>query len=425
VSAATIAGAPWLADRHLQKLLAVLCADGEEARIVGGAVRNTLMGMPVTDIDIATTTVPDETVSRATAAGFKVVPTGAAHGTITVIVAGRGYEVTTLRADIDTDGRRATVRFGRDWRADAERRDLTINALYAGADGTVVDLVGGVADLESRTVRFIGDSERRIREDYLRILRFFRFFAWYGAGRPNADGLRACARLKEGLDQLSAERVWGELKKLLSAPDPWRALLWMRQAGVLSRVLPESEKWGIDAVHALVRSEKELNWPADPLLRLAAIVPPDAARMVTLGERMRFSRAEADRMKAWALGAPIPSGMTESALGAMLYEGNVQAIIDRLRLSLAAARGRAVEDTSAMIEAGGYARLLAFALAWSRPVFPLKAADLKAIGAEDGRALGILFRELESAWVGSGFSLSRDELLARAELRLREASSDS
>ncbi len=152
------------------------------------------------------------------------MPTGAEHGTITVVAGGKPYEVTTLRADVETDGRRAKVRFGRDWRRDAERRDFTINALYAEADGTVVDLVGGLADLESRTLRFIGDAETRIREDYLRILRFFRFFAWYGSGRPDAEGLKACARLKDGLDRLSAERVWAELKKLLSAPDPSRAL---------------------------------------------------------------------------------------------------------------------------------------------------------------------------------------------------------
>ncbi|TIN11824.1 MAG: hypothetical protein E5Y59_15405, partial [Mesorhizobium sp.] len=234
---------------------------------------------------------------RAEAAGFKAVPTGIEHGTITIVAGGKPFEVTTLRADIETDGRRAKVSFGRDWKADAERRDFTINALYAEADGTIVDLVGGIADIEARRLRFIGDPEARIREDYLRILRFFRFFAWYGDGRPDAEGLKACARLKEGLGQLSVERVWSELKKLLSAPDPSRALLWMRQAGVLTSVLPESEKWGIDAIHALTRAEKDLGWTPDPLLRLEAIVPPDAARMKTLAERLRFSVSEAGRLR--------------------------------------------------------------------------------------------------------------------------------
>ncbi|RVC41275.1 CCA tRNA nucleotidyltransferase, partial [Mesorhizobium sp. M4B.F.Ca.ET.088.02.2.1] len=223
----------------------------------------------------------------AEAAGFKTVPTGIEHGTVTAIAGGKTYEVTTLRADIETDGRRAKVSFGRDWKLDAERRDFTINALYAEADGNVVDLVGGIADIAARRLRFIGDAEARIREDYLRILRFFRFFAWYGDGRPDAEGLKACARLKDGLGQLSAERIWSELKKLLSAPDPSRALLWMRQAGVLTSVLPESEKWGIDAIHGLIRTEKDLGWAADPLLRLEAMVPPDAARMKTLAERLK------------------------------------------------------------------------------------------------------------------------------------------
>ncbi|MGH7006149.1 MAG: CCA tRNA nucleotidyltransferase, partial [Alphaproteobacteria bacterium] len=265
------AAAPWLKDASLQKLLAALCAGDEGARIVGGAVRNTLLGQPVTDIDIATTALPEATLQRAKEAGFRAVPTGIDHGTITVIAEGRPFEVTTLRADIRTDGRHAEVAFGRDWQMDAERRDFSINALYAEADGTVVDLVGGIADIESRTLRFIGDPEQRIREDYLRILRFFRFFAWYGKGRPDGEGLKACARLKDGLARLSAERVWSELKKLLAAPDPSRALLWMRQAGVLTAILPESEKWGIDTIHGLVKTEQDLRWSVDPLLRLASM----------------------------------------------------------------------------------------------------------------------------------------------------------
>ena len=301
MSGASIAGAQWLKDADLQRLLSALNAGGEEARIAGGAVRNALLGEAVADVDIATTTPPEETIRRAEAAGFKTIPTGIDHGTITVIAGRRPFEVTTLRADVETDGRRAKVIFGRDWKADAERRDFTINALYAEADGTVVDLVGGLADLESRMLRFIGDAEARIREDYLRILRFFRFFAWYGSGRPDAEGLKACARLKDGLDQLSAERVWSELKKLLAAPDPSRALLWMRQTGVLSQVLPESEKWGIDAIHGLMAAERDLGWAADAMLRLEAIVPPDAKRMQVLAERLRLSQRRGGA--AEALGA--------------------------------------------------------------------------------------------------------------------------
>ena len=407
--------AEWLGEKHLQKLLAALSRGGEQARVAGGAVRNALLGQAVADIDVATTTLPDETMRRARAAGFKPVPTGVEHGTVTVVAGGRPYEVTTLRADVETDGRHAKVSFGRDWKADAERRDFTINALYAEADGTVIDLVGGIADIEARRLRFIGEAEARIREDYLRILRFFRFFAWYGDGRPDAEGLKACARLKEGLDRLSAERVWAELKKLLGAPDPSRALLWMRQAGVLSRVLPESEKWGIDAVHELVRTGQDLGWAPDALLRLEAIVPPHAARMKELAERLRLSKSEANRLQRWALTEPVGAKATEATLARALYQGDAQGIADRLRLALASARSRAAQDDAAMMEAGGLSRLLAYAGTWDRPVFPVKGADLAALGVPPGPRLGQTLKRLENDWIGSGFALGREALLERAK----------
>lgn len=406
--------AEWLGDKHLQRLLAALADGGEEARVAGGAVRNALIGQPVADVDIATTCLPDETIRRAEAAGFKAVPTGIEHGTITIVAGGKPFEVTTLRADVETDGRRAKVSFGRDWKADAQRRDFTINALYAEADGTIVDLVGGIADIEARRLRFIGDPEARIREDYLRILRFFRFFAWYGDGRPDAEGLKACARLKGGLSQLSAERVWSELKKLLSAPDPSRALLWMRQAGVLTSVLPESEKWGIDSIHALTRAEKDLGWTLEPLLRLEAIVPPDAARMKTLAERLRFSVSEAGRLRQWALTVPVEPKTTEAEFAKRLYRGDRQGFVDRLRLSLASARARAIEDNDALLEAGSFSRLLAFAGKWKKPGFPLKGADLTTLGASPGPKLGAILKNLENEWVESGFALARGALLKRA-----------
>ncbi|RUW19859.1 CCA tRNA nucleotidyltransferase [Mesorhizobium sp. M4B.F.Ca.ET.215.01.1.1] len=406
--------ADWLNEKHLQRLLAALSDGDEQARVAGGAVRNTLLGQPVADIDVATTTLPQETLRRAEAAGFKTVPTGIEHGTVTAIAGGKTYEVTTLRADIETDGRRAKVSFGRDWKLDAERRDFTINALYAEADGNVVDLVGGIADIAARRLRFIGDAEARIREDYLRILRFFRFFAWYGDGRPDAEGLKACARLKDGLGQLSAERIWSELKKLLSAPDPSRALLWMRQAGVLTSVLPESEKWGIDAIHGLIRTEKDLGWAADPLLRLEAMVPPDAARMKTLAERLKFSAAEAGRLRHWALAAAIEPRTSEGELAKKLYLGDRNGIADRLRLSLASARARAAEDNQALIDAGGFSRLLAFALKWEKPVFPIKGADLAELGAAPGPRLGAILKSLEKEWIASGFTLDRGALIERA-----------
>lgn len=416
---AKLAAASWLKDESLQRLLAVLSASGEESRVAGGAVRNTLLGQPVTDIDIATTNLPEQTIKRAEAAGFRTAPTGMAHGTVTVIAKGRAFEVTTLRSDIETDGRHAKVAFGRDWLRDAERRDFTINALYAEADGTVIDLVGGLADLENRVLRFIGDAEARIREDYLRILRFFRFFAWYGSGRPDAAGLMACARLKEGLDHLSAERIWAELRKLLSAPDPSRALLWMRQSGVLTRVLPESERWGIDAIHPLVRAGQDLAWPPDPMLRLEALVPPDAVRMKTLAERLRMSKAEAERLRDWALVATPAAAMENSELAALLYGGRVSGTTDRLRHALSLARARAVAGDEDIAAVSGYVRLLDFAEKWKRPKFPLSGDDLASLGMRQGEALGKSLRKLEVEWIESNFSLDRDALMARAAEMLK------
>lgn len=411
----SIAGtATWLSDRRLQRLLSTLSQGDELARVAGGAVRNALFDKSVSDIDIATTNLPDETVRLAEAAGFKAVATGAEHGTITVIVDGRPFEVTTLRADIETDGRRAKVAFGRDWRQDAERRDFTINALFADADGTVIDYVGGIDDIKSRTLRFIGDAETRIREDYLRILRFFRFFAWYGAGRPDAEGLKACARLKDGLDRLSAERVWAELKKLLAAPDPSRALLWMRQSGVLTKVLPESEKWGIDAIHGLVKSGEDLGWPPDALLRLEALVPPHGDRVATLAERLKLSKAESERLGAWASTPRVDPSTSEGALAKLLYQGDRDGFIDRLRIDLAGARWRAQQEDKALVEAGGFSRLLRFAQKWERPDFPIKGGDLLELGVPKGPEVGTLIRKLEGAWIASGFTLGRDALLERA-----------
>lgn len=412
----------WLGAAELQALLAALSADGEEARVAGGAVRNALLGEAVADVDIATTCLPDNTIARATAAGFKTVPTGYDHGTVTVIAGGQAYEVTTLRADIETDGRHARVVFGRDWRRDAERRDFTINALYCLADGTIVDLVGGIADLESRTLRFIGDAEERIREDFLRILRFFRFFAWYGSGRPDAQGLKACARLKDGLAKLSAERVWSELKKLLEAPDPGRALLWMRQTGVLTAVLPESEKWGIDAVPALIAAERDLGWSPDPLLRLEAMVPPEPARMKAMADRLKLSNAETARLIGWAMAQAVRPETSDDALRRALYYGESQSVEDRLKLAWASARGRAETDDAALAEAGSYVRLSRVLNGWTKPAFPISGDDLIALGSKPGKSLGDVLRKLEAEWVDAGFKPQRDALLERAASLVAETS---
>ena len=314
----SVSGEAWFTDPALVRVLALLNSDGGEGRVAGGAVRNSLMVLPVADVDIATTLRPEAVIERAKAAGIKAVPTGIEHGTVTLVIDGKPFEVTTLRRDIATDGRHAEVAFGTDWQTDAERRDLTINALYAAADGTVIDLVDGLPDIESCAVRFIGDAATRIAEDHLRILRFFRFFALYGSGRPDAEGLKACARAKGSLAKLSAERVWAETKKLLAAPDPGRALLWMRQAGVLTEILPETEKWGIDAIPGLIEAEKAFGWAPDALLRLAAMVPADRERLKALSERLRLSKAEAGVLDQWAAAPEIAKKLAETAFDRLL-----------------------------------------------------------------------------------------------------------
>ncbi len=409
----SVADEAWFRDKALRRVLSLLDADGGEGRVVGGAVRNSLMGLPVADIDIATTLLPEAVVERAAAAGIKAVPTGIAHGTVTLVVDGKPFEITTLRRDVETDGRRARVAFSQDWHADAERRDLTINALYASADGKVVDLVGGLADLERRNIRFIGDAAVRIAEDHLRILRFFRFFAYYGSGRPDADGLRACAAAKSKIATLSAERVWSEMKKLLAAPDPGRALLWMRQIGILTEVLPETEKWGIDAIPGLVATENVLGWPPEPLLRLAAIVPPDAARLAKLAQRLRLSKAEGAYLLAWANTPIVKDDISEAAFDRLLYRHDPSGVSVRLKLALVTARTKAESDFEEMARVARLGKLLERVAKWKKPAFPISGADALAAGISAGPRVGELMARLEQEWLDGNFSLNRASLLAR------------
>lgn len=409
----SLAGQDWFEKPALKRIFALLNADGGEVRIVGGAVRNALMGLPVADVDMATTLTPDVVVARARAAGIKAVPTGIEHGTVTLVIDGEGFEVTTLRRDVETNGRHAQVAFGTDWQTDAERRDLTINALYADENGEIIDLINGLPDIETGTVRFIGDAATRISEDYLRILRFFRFFAHYGSGRPDADGLRASARAKDKLATLSAERVWSEVKKLLSARDPSRALLWMRQSGVLSEILPETEKWGIDAIHGLVAAEQALGWAVEPMLRLAAIVPPDRERLAALSARLRLSKAEASYLSNWASAPAADPDLKDTALDRLLYRQGVEGMKARLKLALAAARADVSAGDTAMQKVARFSTLLARAEKFQKPAFPLSGADVMAAGVEAGPKVGNVLKSLEEKWIDVNFSLDRAALTAR------------
>lgn len=412
----SVAGETWFKDAALTRVFALLNTNGGEARVVGGAVRNSLMGLPVSDMDIATTLKPEEVMARAEKAGVKCVPTGVKHGTVTLVIDGRPFEVTTLRRDVSTDGRHAEVAFTDDWRADAERRDLTVNALYADAAGEVHDDVGGLADIETATIRFIGDAATRIEEDHLRILRFFRFFAHYGRGRPDAAGLKACAAARSRLQSLSAERVWAELRKLLSARDPGRALLWMRTSAVLTEVLPETEKWGIDAIPGLIAAEAAYGWAPDPLLRLAAVIPPVDSRVEAMADRLKLSGAERSVLVDWAVSPEIKPDLSEKEMRMALYRNGKTGAIHRLKLALAGQVSKGEEDLDALGRRGGLKRLLDLAEQWEKPAMPVKGSDLIEKGFVPGAEMGAALKRIEERWVASDFKADKNELLSAPSL---------
>jgi poly(A) polymerase len=390
-------------------LLAVLNADGEEARLVGGAVRNALLGEPIHEFDVATTALPEEVMRRATEAKFKAVPTGIEHGTVTVVIGGRPFEVTTLREDVETFGRHATVRFGRDWKKDAERRDFTINALSASPDGRVHDYVGGLADLDARRVRFIGDASQRIAEDYLRILRFFRFHAAYGAGPPDSEGLHACIAARAGLDRLSRERVRMELLKLLAARRATPALAVMAESGLLVPVLGGVAD--LAGFENLAKIEAELGMPPDPVRRLGALatrVSEDADR---LWQRLRLSNAEHARLVSMSESYWRVSPVDERAGRTLLYRLGPEKFLDRALLAWARSAS-GVGDQA-------WRALVTLPERWITPVFPIKAADFIKRGVERGPELGAAMRAAEEAWIAADFPSDAGAIAAIADAAVR------
>lgn len=392
-------------------MLAAIAARGFAARAVGGAVRNALLGLPVTDIDIATTARPDEVVAAAGAAGLKAVPTGIAHGTVTVISAGSAYEVTTLRKDVETHGRHATVAFTDDWTADARRRDFTLNALYCNAGGEVFDPLSGYADLVARRVRFIGDAGERIREDYLRILRFFRLTAAYGQGPPDRPGLDACVRERAGLAVLSGERMREEMLRLLAAPRGPALIGAMLDYGLLPEVLGLAPRPGLLA--RLARLQAALGLAPDAVLRLAALaveVPEDAER---LRSRFRLANDDTARLVRASIRAPaVNPNAPESAAKAYLYaEG---AVPFQESVLLAWARSGEASASSAW-----HAR---FALPerWQAPRFPIGGADVMARGVPAGPRVGELLRALEAWWIAGGFTADEGALRGQLDALLAE-----
>jgi poly(A) polymerase len=386
--------AAWRAAPPVRRVLSLLNEGGEEARVVGGAARNALIGVPLSDVDIATTALPDEVMRRAVAAGIKAVPTGIDHGTVTLVIDGMPFEVTTLREDVETFGRKANVVFGRDWKVDAERRDFTINALSITPDGIVHDYVGGLDDLPARRVRFIGDPARRIAEDYLRILRFFRFQASYSNGVPDRDGLHACIVARDGLATLSRERVCGELMKLLVAPHAVATLTVMAETGFAERVLGGVPQ--LASFAAMVEVETAMGLTASAIRRLGALGVSIAEDAERLRERLRLSNAEYQRLEAMADGWwRVSPSAGEAAACALLYRLGPVHFLDRVLLAWSRA-GAGADDP-------WWRALAALPERWDAPQFPLRAADLMSRGLVRGPGLGAALAAAEEAWIAAGF----------------------
>ncbi|KZM49690.1 CCA tRNA nucleotidyltransferase [Labrenzia sp. OB1] len=401
-----LARADWLQSAAVQAVFAAIEQDGDEARVVGGAIRNTLLGHPVPDVDIATTALPQNVMERARVAGLKAIGTGLDHGTVTVVSRGLPYEVTTLREDVETFGRQARVVFGTNWVRDAERRDFTMNALYADRRGRLYDPLDGLEDCLAGQVRFIGDPDARIREDYLRILRFFRIFAAYGEGDMDADGLGACLRQREGLRQLSGERIGHEMRRLLRARRAAPALRLMNDCGlweIATGGLARTEDF--NALRGLEDLAPETRDPELALVVLAGFVREDIERVC---DRLRLSNAERKRMKAaWAVMKRLKDPVNLPSAASLLYEFGRLGAVDGLLAVWADLRARKTADDHR------FAELLSGLRTEPVPEFPLKGADLIAAGHPPGSGLGNFLKCLEEEWRESGFGLSKRELMRR------------
>ena len=407
---AQLADAAWLRQGEIARLLSLLDRDSEEARVVGGAVRNELLRLPVGEIDVATTALPEEVMRRVAAAGGKAIPTGIEHGTVTAIIGHRAIEVTTLRRDVETFGRKARVVFGRDWQADAERRDFTINALSVTAAGELYDYVGGMDDIAARRVRFIGEPQRRIEEDYLRILRFFRFHANFGEGAPDSAALHACIVARAGLDALSRERVRAEFLKLLLAPRATATLAIMAECGLLGTILAGVAY--LASFENLVKAEAALDAEPDAVRRLGAIgvwVKEDAERLTF---RLRLSGAESERLFCLEGWWRVAAHSDAQPARALLYRLGPQSFVDRALIAWARSDSGVADDN--------WRQLARLPQHWSAPDFPLKAADLMQRGIQAGPALGNALRAAETAWIAADFPAERSILNEIADEAARE-----
>lgn len=385
----SLAGEVWLHEQRLQDVLRVLSKSGG-TRVAGGAVRNALLGVPVADVDLATTLKPKQVMALAKAAGLGVHPTGLAHGTVTLAHQGAAFEVTTLRRDVETDGRRAVVSFTDDWAEDAARRDFTMNAMYCDAAGKIYDFTEGYGDILKHRVRFVGPPSQRIREDYLRILRFFRFNANYGKGPLDEAGFRACVRLKSGLKTLSAERIRQEFLKLLVGGRAIPVLKVMAEAGILKLVLPYTEEWRV-----LQRL------PRDAVLRLFVLAKEPKA----LKDLLRLSNADAARLLTLSSMPTLSPSLSAAEQRRLLYHVGIADWRDAVHLSWA--RSQAKMDDAA------WSAMLTLPQQWTPLPFPLKGTDILATGFAAGPQVGHVLAALEDWWVASDFVPTRDDLLVR------------
>ena len=391
-----IAPQPWMVEPATRAVLGALSAGGVEVRFVGGSVRDALLGRPIGDIDIATPASPERVIDLLEKSGIKVVPTGLAHGTVTAVVPPRHFEITTLRRDVETYGRRARVAFDADWAADAARRDFTMNAIFLAPDGRIDDPVGGLADLRARRVRFVGDPATRIAEDLLRLLRYYRFEARFGTGIGDPQARAACRTAAHLLPTLSRERIAQELIKLLDTPDPIAVLRMMQEDGVLAVVLPEAHR--LDRLRRLIAIELG----PDPLRRLAALIEVDGEGAVALAARLRFSNAWRDRMQDLSPPWPLhPQGDVQAQRRALYWLG-----VERYRdlALLLAAEGEV--SRSRLVE------LLDLARAWTPPVFPLAGCDVTALDIPAGERVGRLLAAARDWWEASDFTPDRAACLA-------------
>ncbi len=391
-------------------VMKALTADGGEALFVGGCVRDSILDLPVGDIDIATHEPPERVIELLTAAGIKALPTGIEHGTVTAVVNGAHFEITTLRLDVKTDGRRAEVAFTDDWSEDAARRDLTINALSMTEDGDIHDPFGGLDDLAAGRVRFVGDAETRITEDVLRLLRFFRFFAFYGRPPADAEALAAAGKFAHLLPTLSGERVWGELRRLLRAPDPTAIFRLMADHGVLGPLLPGSA-W-IARLAALVEVEATEGAAAagDPMRRLAALIELDESTARALAERLRFSRKERARLMGMAgVKVPTPPDAGPRQFRAAIYRLGTAPFRDKVLLAWAEDRAK---DPGTASDAN-FGAALEVAAAWPRPDLPIRGEDAVRLGLAPGPGVGQALARVEAWWIDEDFTADRAACLER------------